>query len=92
MAMPQGLELIDSVDWFLGSFLPEEKYLKSRFEGIAKARKLLAHHDLTPKEMLQWVPALSMGGSREESGLEIVPMREGHQLLSQAGELRLLRY
>jgi|tagenome__1003787_1003787.scaffolds.fasta_scaffold20900702_2 hypothetical protein len=85
-------ELVDSVEWFLGSLLPDKKYLKSRFEGVGKGRKVLAKHELQPTEMLQWVPALPLGGSREDSSVEIMALREGHELLAQMGELRLIRY
>jgi hypothetical protein len=86
------VELVDSVDWFLGSLLLDKKYLRSRFEGIGRAKRILADGAPKPDEMLQWVPALPMGGSRKDSALEVVDLHEGHQFLSQLGELRLLRY
>jgi hypothetical protein len=85
-------ELVDSVDWFLGSLLLDKKYLKSRFEGIGRAKRILADGRPAPDQMLQWVPALPMGGTRKDSTLEVVDLREGHQFLSQLGELRLMRY
>lgn len=86
------IELVDSMEWFLGNLLVGKGYLGSIVEGFSKAGPVLKRHSLKPSQMLAWTPALALGGSRAESALEIVEIHEAHLMLAQLRELRLQRY
>jgi hypothetical protein len=86
------IELIDSMDWFLGSFLQSNSYLSSLVEGFKKAKPLLKKTPITADDVLAWTPALALGGSREESHLEVAKIGEAHSILAGSGPLQLHRY
>lgn len=86
------VELIDSLEWFLASFLQAKGYFPSLFEGFSKAKSIIKRAPLAYDEMLAWTPALALGGSRAASALERAKILEGHAILSGLGELRLHRY
>ena len=70
-----------SVRAFLNEFVPSTQFLELTHHSVYTDKNVLA--ETAFDEMYAFVPAISLGGSFEESNLELVKMREHLIILAQ---------